>query len=57
MEGVSPGMKEQKRIYEGLITESLPNGIWVCLDNGDPILGYVSGRIRHSFIHILGHIE
>nr|YP_009738236.1 translation initiation factor 1 [Siraitia siamensis]QDK99925.1 InfA [Siraitia grosvenorii]QIB71541.1 translation initiation factor 1 [Siraitia grosvenorii]QIB71629.1 translation initiation factor 1 [Siraitia siamensis] len=50
-------MKEQKRIYEGLITESLPNGIWVCLDNGDPILGYVSGRIRHSFIHILGHIE
>nr|QJS52376.1 translation initiation factor 1 [Indofevillea khasiana] len=53
-------MKEQKkkRIYEGLITESLPNSMfWVCLDNGDPILGYVSGRIRHSFIHILGHIE
>nr|YP_010720882.1 InfA [Trichosanthes dafangensis]UTQ75044.1 InfA [Trichosanthes dafangensis] len=48
-------MKEQKRIYEGLITESLPNGMFgVCLD---PILGYVSGRIRHSFIHILGHIE
>nr|YP_010720989.1 translation initiation factor 1 [Luffa aegyptiaca]QKX48509.1 translational initiation factor 1 [Luffa acutangula]QKX48595.1 translational initiation factor 1 [Luffa aegyptiaca]UTQ75152.1 translation initiation factor 1 [Luffa aegyptiaca]WHE17463.1 translational initiation factor 1 [Luffa aegyptiaca]WMG65064.1 translational initiation factor 1 [Luffa aegyptiaca] len=46
-------MKEQKRIYEGLITESLPNGMFgVCLDNEDPILGYVSGRIRHSFIHI-----
>uniref|UniRef100_A0A9I9E2J5 Translational initiation factor 1 n=1 Tax=Cucumis melo TaxID=3656 RepID=A0A9I9E2J5_CUCME len=26
---------------------------WVCLDNEDPILGYVSRRIEHSFIHIL----
>lgn len=51
-------MKEQKRIYADLITESLPNGMFgVCLNNEDPILGYVSGRIRHSFIHILGHIE
>ncbi|TYK23687.1 putative mitochondrial intermediate peptidase [Cucumis melo var. makuwa] len=24
-------------------------------DNEDPILGYVSGRIQHSFIHILGY--
>lgn len=58
MKDVSSGMKEQKRSSEGLITESLTNGMfWVCLDNEDPILGYVSGRIRHSFIHILGHRE
>nr|UTT74408.1 InfA [Trichosanthes pilosa] len=41
-----------------VLTESLPAGMFgVCLDNEDPILGYVSGRIRHRFIHILGHIE
>ena len=48
------GMKEQKWIHEGLITESLPNGMFrVRLDNEDLILGYVSGRIRRSFIRIL----
>ena len=50
-------MKEKNKegIYEGLINESLPNGMFgVCLDNEDRILGDVSGRIRHSFIHILG---
>nr|YP_010314608.1 translation initiation factor 1 [Cissus quadrangularis]UNA64173.1 translation initiation factor 1 [Cissus quadrangularis]WEF49541.1 translational initiation factor 1 [Cissus quadrangularis] len=47
-------MKEQKWIHEGLITESLPNGMfWVRLDNENMILGYVSGRIRRSFIRIL----
>nr|YP_010267453.1 initiation factor 1 [Nymphaea atrans]UIF94053.1 initiation factor 1 [Nymphaea atrans] len=47
-------MKEQKLIHEGLITESLPNGMfWVRLDNEDLVLGYVSGRIRRSFIRIL----
>nr|YP_010878160.1 translational initiation factor 1 [Mesoamerantha guatemalensis]WHE19957.1 translational initiation factor 1 [Mesoamerantha guatemalensis] len=49
-------MKEQKLIHEGLITESLPNGMFrVRLDNEneDLILGYVSGRIRRSFIRIL----
>nr|YP_009557275.1 translation initiation factor 1 [Asteropeia rhopaloides]QBC71460.1 translation initiation factor 1 [Asteropeia rhopaloides] len=47
-------MKEQKWSHEGLITESLPNGMfWVRLDNEDLILGYVSGRIRRSFISIL----
>ncbi|OAY81703.1 Translation initiation factor IF-1, chloroplastic [Ananas comosus] len=46
-----PGMKD---ILEGLITESLPNGMFrVRLDNEDLILGYVSGRIRRSFIRIL----
>nr|YP_009108960.1 translational initiation factor 1 [Corallorhiza bulbosa]AIW51239.1 translational initiation factor 1 [Corallorhiza bulbosa] len=47
-------MKEQKLIREGLITESLPNGMFrVRLDNEDLILGYISGRIRRSFIRIL----
>ncbi|CAN6443075.1 unnamed protein product [Victoria cruziana] len=47
-------MKEQKLIHEGLITESLPNGMfWIRLDNKDLVLGYVSGWIRHSFIRIL----
>nr|YP_009566428.1 translational initiation factor 1 [Neottia cordata]QBB10018.1 translational initiation factor 1 [Neottia cordata] len=46
--------KEQKLIHEGLITESLPNGMFrVRLDNEDLILGYISGRIRRSFIRIL----
>ncbi|KAL4192261.1 hypothetical protein AMTRI_Chr06g193190 [Amborella trichopoda] len=47
-------MKEQNLIHEGLITESLPNGMFqVRFDNGDLVLGYVSGRIRHIFIQIL----
>nr|YP_009433346.1 translational initiation factor 1 [Zostera marina]YP_010193484.1 Translational initiation factor [Zostera nigricaulis]YP_010193655.1 Translational initiation factor [Zostera japonica]YP_010205226.1 translational initiation factor 1 [Chorda filum]YP_010574301.1 Translational initiation factor [Zostera muelleri]ATD85256.1 translational initiation factor 1 [Zostera marina]QZQ52704.1 Translational initiation factor [Zostera nigricaulis]QZQ52875.1 Translational initiation factor [Zostera japon len=47
-------MKEQKLIHEGLITESLPNGMFrIRLDNEDIILGYVSGKIRRSFIRIL----
>nr|UDZ59589.1 translation initiation factor 1 [Sagittaria montevidensis] len=46
--------KEQKFIYEGLITESLSNGMFrVRLDNEDLILGYISGRIRRNFIRIL----
>ncbi|KAL0912903.1 hypothetical protein M5K25_016318 [Dendrobium thyrsiflorum] len=49
-----PRMKEQKLIHEGLITDSLPNGMFrVRLDNEDLILGYISGRIRRSFIRIL----
>nr|YP_009327337.1 translation initiation factor 1 [Agave americana]YP_009334354.1 translational initiation factor 1 [Agave attenuata]YP_009335282.1 translational initiation factor 1 [Agave virginica]YP_009725226.1 translation alinitiation factor1 [Agave hybrid cultivar]YP_010185043.1 translational initiation factor 1 [Agave amaniensis]YP_010239194.1 translational initiation factor 1 [Agave fourcroydes]YP_010239280.1 translational initiation factor 1 [Agave sisalana]YP_010239366.1 translational initiation f len=47
-------MKEQKWIHEGLITESLPNGMFrVHLDNEDLILGYISGRIRRTLIRIL----
>nr|WOC91431.1 translational initiation factor 1 [Utricularia graminifolia] len=47
-------MKEQKWIEEGLITESLPNGMFrVRLDNENVILGYISGKIRRSFIRIL----
>nr|WBG73238.1 translation initiation factor 1 [Aglaonema hybrid cultivar] len=47
-------MKEQKLIHEGLITESLLNGMFrVPLDNENLILGYVSGRIRRRFTRIL----
>nr|YP_009563437.1 initiation factor 1 [Bruinsmia styracoides]QAV59045.1 initiation factor 1 [Bruinsmia styracoides] len=46
--------KEEKWIYEGLITESLSNGMFrVRLDNEDIILGYISGNIRRRFIRIL----
>ncbi|KAL6491969.1 hypothetical protein OROGR_033877 [Orobanche gracilis] len=47
--------KEQKYIYEGLITESLPNGMFRVrrLDNENMVLGYISGKIRCSFIRIL----
>jgi len=47
--------KEEKRILEGLITESLPNGMFrVLLDKEDRvILGYISGKIRRGSIRIL----
>nr|YP_010894603.1 translational initiation factor 1 [Dicranostigma lactucoides]YP_010894635.1 translational initiation factor 1 [Dicranostigma lactucoides]WJW71473.1 translational initiation factor 1 [Dicranostigma lactucoides]WJW71506.1 translational initiation factor 1 [Dicranostigma lactucoides] len=46
--------REEKMVYEGLITEAFPNGMFrVRLDNEDLVLGYISGRIRHSFIRIL----
>nr|YP_009681170.1 translational initiation factor 1 [Sagittaria trifolia]YP_010518694.1 translation initiation factor 1 [Sagittaria graminea]QDG01509.1 translational initiation factor 1 [Sagittaria trifolia]UDZ59590.1 translation initiation factor 1 [Sagittaria trifolia]UXO94308.1 translation initiation factor 1 [Sagittaria graminea] len=45
--------KEQKFTYEGLITESLSNGMFrVRLDNENVILGYISGKIRRNFIRI-----
>lgn len=45
---------EQKWLHEGLITESLPNGMFrVRLDNDDLILGYISGRIRKNYVRIL----
>nr|WRW11262.1 translation initiation factor 1 [Kostermansia malayana] len=43
-------MKEQKCIHGGLISESRP--LQIPLDNEDLILGYVSGRVRSSFIRI-----
>nr|YP_010583982.1 translation initiation factor 1 [Clematoclethra scandens]AON77321.1 translation initiation factor 1 [Clematoclethra scandens subsp. hemsleyi]UKO32920.1 translation initiation factor 1 [Clematoclethra scandens subsp. actinidioides]UZT28262.1 translation initiation factor 1 [Clematoclethra scandens] len=46
--------KEEKWIHEGLITESLPNGMFrVRLDNENLILGYISGKIRRGSIRIL----
>nr|ANP95939.1 translational initiation factor 1 [Pyrola rotundifolia] len=46
--------RNKKRIYEGLVTESFPNGMFrVRLDNEDLILGYISGKIRRGLIRIL----
>ncbi|KAI7727586.1 hypothetical protein M8C21_019335 [Ambrosia artemisiifolia] len=45
---------EQKWVTKGLITESLPNGMfYVRLDNGDVVLGYISGKIRRNSIRML----
>ncbi|XP_030512997.2 translation initiation factor IF-1, chloroplastic [Rhodamnia argentea] len=50
----SQGMKEQKWTHEGIIVESLPNGMFrVRLDNADVVLGYISGKIRKNFIRML----
>ncbi|PRQ31319.1 hypothetical protein RchiOBHm_Chr5g0034161 [Rosa chinensis] len=50
----SPKVEEQKFSAEGLVTESLPNGMFrIRLDNADNIIGYISGKIRKSFIRIL----
>ncbi|KAI4320117.1 hypothetical protein MLD38_025602 [Melastoma candidum] len=47
-------MKEQKWTHEGVIVESLPNGMFrVKLDNEDVVLGYISGKIRKNFIRML----
>ncbi|CAN8246495.1 unnamed protein product [Cochlearia groenlandica] len=51
-----PQVKEgsNKTVIEGLVTESLPNGMFrVDLENGDNILGYICGKIRKNFIRIL----
>nr|QHE50007.1 translation initiation factor 1 [Actinidia cylindrica]QUI77158.1 translation initiation factor 1 [Actinidia cylindrica var. cylindrica] len=46
--------KEEKWIHEGLITESLPNGMFrVRLDNENLILGYIAGKIRQRKIRIM----
>ncbi|KAG5027916.1 Translation initiation factor IF-1, chloroplastic [Glycine soja] len=45
---------EQKWVLEGLVMESLPNGMFrVRLDNEDLILGYISGKIRKNYVRIL----
>ncbi|KAI3800238.1 hypothetical protein L1987_35549 [Smallanthus sonchifolius] len=49
-----PESSEQKWVAKGLITESLPNGMfWVRLENGDVVLGYISGKIRRNSIRML----
>lgn len=47
--------KEEKKIFEGLITESLRNGMFrVLLDKDNRvILGSISGKIRRRSIRIL----
>ncbi|KAK1409085.1 hypothetical protein QVD17_35610 [Tagetes erecta] len=50
----SDNQSEQKWVAKGMITESLPNGMfWVRLENGDIVLGYISGKIRRNSIRIL----
>lgn len=45
---------DKKFVHEGLITESLSNGMFrVLLDNKDLILGYLSGKIRKNFVRVL----
>ncbi|XP_022760907.1 uncharacterized protein LOC111307141 isoform X2 [Durio zibethinus] len=45
---------DKKFVHEGLITESLSNGMFrVLLDNQDLILGYLSGKIRKNFVRVL----
>nr|YP_010406443.1 InfA [Cymbaria daurica]URC16244.1 InfA [Cymbaria daurica] len=47
-------MKEEKFIREGLVTETFPNAMFrVQLDNGDLVLGYISGKMRRRSIQIL----
>ena len=46
--------KEDKLVTEGLITELLPNCMFrVRLDNGEVILGYVSGKMRTKMVRVL----
>ena len=48
-------MNKQNLIHaEGLVTESLPNGMFrVLTDNGCQILTHISGRIRRNSVRIL----
>jgi translation initiation factor IF-1 len=46
--------KEQAIEAEGVITEALPNVMFrVMLDNGHPVLGHISGRMRKNYIRIM----
>ena len=46
--------KEEPIKSEGVITETLPNGMFrVKLDNGHEVLGHISGKMRMHFIRIL----
>ncbi|MQM02237.1 hypothetical protein Taro_035004 [Colocasia esculenta] len=46
--------KEDKLVTEGLITELLPNCMFrVRLDNGEVILGYVSGKMRTKMVRVM----
>jgi len=46
--------KEGVVALDGLVDEALPNTQFrITLDNGQPVLGYVSGKIRKHRIRIL----
>ena len=47
-------MKEELIETEGVVKESLPNGMFrVELENGHMVLAHISGKIRVNFIRIL----
>ncbi|MEK7142738.1 MAG: translation initiation factor IF-1 [Patescibacteria group bacterium] len=47
-------MKKEKILFEGIVTEALPNALFrVELENGQIILAHISGRIRLNYIKIL----
>ena len=46
--------KEETIEVEGEVTEALPNTMFrVQLDNGQSVLGYISGKMRRYYIKIL----
>uniref|UniRef100_A0A1D1YW30 Translation initiation factor IF-1, chloroplastic n=1 Tax=Anthurium amnicola TaxID=1678845 RepID=A0A1D1YW30_9ARAE len=50
----SNSKKEDKLVTEGLITELLSNCMFrVRLDNGEVILGYVSGKMRTKMVRVM----
>jgi translation initiation factor IF-1 len=49
-----PMAKEETIEVEGEVTEALPNTMFrVQLDNGQSVLGYISGKMRRYYIKIL----
>ncbi len=48
-------MGKEKKIYmEGTVTEALPDTQFrVELDNGHPVLAYLSGKMRRYYIRVL----
>jgi translation initiation factor IF-1 len=53
-EARSAYVKEEAIELEGTITEALPNVMFrIELDNGHPILGHISGKMRKNYIRIL----
>lgn len=47
-------MADDKLYVDGTITEALPNAFFrVELDNGQTILGYLSGKMRKHYIRVL----
>ncbi|KAJ4842600.1 hypothetical protein Tsubulata_025115 [Turnera subulata] len=52
--GPKSNQADGKWVHEGSITESLPNGMFqIHLDNGDDVVGYISGKIRKNFVRVL----
>ena len=46
--------KEQAIEFDGVVTEALPNTMFrIDLDNGHPVLGHISGKMRKHYIRIL----